>query len=237
MEILNWIGALAHWFGSAVCHQWPTHSYFIAGVELPLCARCTGMYLGGLASMLYHARVNPRATEMPPPWVLTLFVLFFSAWGGDGLNSFLSEVPNAPHLYQPLNILRLTTGMLMGLAMGTLAFVMFNSLVRTGASRERVLARPREFVGLLGIAAVLILIVNSVWEPLLYPLILLLLLSILVLHMTLVGAFLYSLVGRERSEHPPVARILAPGLGIALVYLSAIAFGRVLLGLWLGVPI
>ncbi len=85
---MDWIISLAHWFGSAVCHQWPAHSYFIAGVELPLCARCTGMYLGALLTILYHTWRHPRAIGMPRPWVLVAMVLFFVMWGGDGVNSF-----------------------------------------------------------------------------------------------------------------------------------------------------
>ncbi|MCD6475499.1 MAG: DUF2085 domain-containing protein, partial [Anaerolineaceae bacterium] len=32
----------------AVCHQAPSHSFFIGNRQMPLCARCTGMYLGVL---------------------------------------------------------------------------------------------------------------------------------------------------------------------------------------------
>ena len=32
--------------GSLLCHQRPERSFFIGGRQLPVCARCTGLYLG-----------------------------------------------------------------------------------------------------------------------------------------------------------------------------------------------
>ena len=38
--------------GYAVCHQIPIRSYFFGTYKLPLCARCSGQYLGALGGML-----------------------------------------------------------------------------------------------------------------------------------------------------------------------------------------
>ena len=32
--------------GHFICHQRPERSFFIGGQQLPVCARCTGLYLG-----------------------------------------------------------------------------------------------------------------------------------------------------------------------------------------------
>jgi hypothetical protein len=32
--------------GSAICHQRPERSFAFAGVQMPVCARCTGIYIG-----------------------------------------------------------------------------------------------------------------------------------------------------------------------------------------------
>jgi uncharacterized membrane protein len=37
--------------GSVICHQLPERSFFLAGSPLPVCARCTGLYLGGLCGI------------------------------------------------------------------------------------------------------------------------------------------------------------------------------------------
>jgi uncharacterized membrane protein len=38
--------------GSVVCHQLPDRSFFVGGTQLPVCARCTGLYLSGVAGVL-----------------------------------------------------------------------------------------------------------------------------------------------------------------------------------------
>lgn len=35
--------------GSVICHQLPDRSFFVDGQQLPVCARCTGLYLGAAA--------------------------------------------------------------------------------------------------------------------------------------------------------------------------------------------
>src|SRR5512136_1841670 len=39
--------------GYAVCHQIPGRSFFLSERQLPLCARCSGMYLGACIGLLY----------------------------------------------------------------------------------------------------------------------------------------------------------------------------------------
>lgn len=38
--------------GALICHQRPERSFFVAGQQLPVCARCTGLYVGGAAMFL-----------------------------------------------------------------------------------------------------------------------------------------------------------------------------------------
>jgi uncharacterized membrane protein len=45
VAILNALGAL-------ICHQLPERSFFLAGSQLPVCARCTGLYLSGVAGFV-----------------------------------------------------------------------------------------------------------------------------------------------------------------------------------------
>jgi uncharacterized membrane protein len=39
-------GAFLYGFGSYICHQLPDRSFHLAGFQLPVCARCTGIYAG-----------------------------------------------------------------------------------------------------------------------------------------------------------------------------------------------
>src|SRR5512143_3341817 len=52
--------------GYALCHQLPDRSFFIHEHQTPLCARCTGMYLGfsiGLIFLIIRRRTH--AARMP----------------------------------------------------------------------------------------------------------------------------------------------------------------------------
>jgi uncharacterized membrane protein len=46
------VSALAYLVGSVVCHQQAARSFHLAGAQLPVCARCTGLYLSGAAALL-----------------------------------------------------------------------------------------------------------------------------------------------------------------------------------------
>jgi hypothetical protein len=42
--------------GSIVCHQVAGRSFYLWGVQMPVCARCTGIYVGGaLAAIVWYA--------------------------------------------------------------------------------------------------------------------------------------------------------------------------------------
>ena len=42
--------------GSLVCHQRPERSFHLAGVQLPVCARCFGLYLSGAVGLAIASR-------------------------------------------------------------------------------------------------------------------------------------------------------------------------------------
>jgi uncharacterized membrane protein len=41
------LAGLTYLIGSVLCHQRPERSFHLAGAQLPVCARCTGLYVGG----------------------------------------------------------------------------------------------------------------------------------------------------------------------------------------------
>src|SRR5262245_40935798 len=47
--------------GFGVCHQLLSHSLIIGGHPLPVCARCTGIYLGALVTWVFLQVLHPRA--------------------------------------------------------------------------------------------------------------------------------------------------------------------------------
>ncbi len=61
--------------GSVICHQLPERSFFLDGRQLPVCARCTGLYLSGAAGLAgwWAAKLlrGWRPQPLPPasaPW-------------------------------------------------------------------------------------------------------------------------------------------------------------------------
>jgi len=61
--------------GSVICHQLPDRSFFVDGRQLPVCARCTGLYLSGAAGLAGWWAVKLlrgwRPQPVPPasaPW-------------------------------------------------------------------------------------------------------------------------------------------------------------------------
>lgn len=174
------LGALAAWrpaaprgaaglVGYAVCHQIPARSFTLAGRPLPLCARCTGTYLGVMLGFgMLAARRRARCSRLPPLPILIVLGLFFVAWGADGLNSYLTLFPGLPHLYEPRNALRLTTGMLNGLMLSNLVYPVFGATVWAEPRPQRSIENWRELGVLLALAGGLIGLVWWGWSPALY---------------------------------------------------------------------
>ena len=61
--------------GGVICHQLPERSFFLEGRQLPVCARCTGLYVGGAAGLLAWWGIKLlrgwRPQPVPPasaPW-------------------------------------------------------------------------------------------------------------------------------------------------------------------------
>lgn len=50
--------AVVYAAGAMVCHQRPERSFHYHGSQLPVCARCLGLYVGGLAGVLLWAGVS-----------------------------------------------------------------------------------------------------------------------------------------------------------------------------------
>jgi len=111
--------------GYAVCHQLESHSLDFQGRFLPLCARCTGMYLGTLVSLTLLQK-RKKAAGVPTSSLIAILILFLVIFIVDGVNSSLGFVSDFPQLYPPSNWLRLITGFLMGMVIADLLIVLWH---------------------------------------------------------------------------------------------------------------
>lgn len=244
--IVAWVvivpgGVLGHadLIGYAVCHRIPERSFFIGGVQLPLCARCSGTYLGALTGFgMMFLLGRRRAASLPPVSVLVTLGLFVVAFVIDGLNSYLTLFPGAPHLYEPHNWLRLTTGTLEGIALAAIVLPMFNQTMWADATSERSLRDLRE-LGLVVLASVAVIgLVVAEPPALLYPLAILSSGSV-VWMLTLISSVLVTIIVRRENTAftwRDAAPMMIVGLALTLIELSLIDLGRAWLTQALGLP-
>jgi uncharacterized membrane protein len=156
--------------GYALCHQLPQRSFFIHEHQTPLCARCTGMYLGftiGLIFLIIRRRTH--AARMPTTAIIAVLIGFMTIMGIDGINSTISIIPGAPQLYHTTNLHRIVTGTLFGIAMCLLFFPVFSTAIWRQPSGERSLKNWRELIGLMLVAFALDAVVLTQADWLFYP--------------------------------------------------------------------
>lgn len=213
-------------FLSGICHQFPEHSLFIAGTQLPLCARCTGMYLGalvGLGSCWWRGRL--KASWLPPLGILAVLTALFGFWAVDGVNSYLHYVTGRILLYSPRNALRLAVGLGNGLVLSAFTYPLFNFTLWKEPDRQRVIVNLRELVGtvllLSAVGGVLLANVTSS----LYPTVLLSSAGVVVM-LTLVNSMIVLLLLRKENgvvNWHQAWPYLALGLACALAEVGGIA--------------
>lgn len=218
--------------GYAVCHQIDSHSFRIGGHYLPLCARCTGTFLGAMVGLLgqWALRGPRRAGEFPPTPILAMLAGFMLVWMGDGLNSYLALI-GGPHLYPPSNGMRLVTGTLNGLTMSALVFPVFNISFWRFPTDEPAIRSFPELMLLLLLEAAPIAVVLSGKAFLLYPLALLSALGVVGLLTSVNTVIALILLRREntvanwREALPPIC--LGMALSIAQIGLIGLIRFRI----------
>lgn len=161
----------ADWMGAALCHRITERSFTIYGRQFPLCARCTGMYLGAfLVFLTLLLAGRARWSELPRLPILLTLIAFIGIMGLDGVNSYTHFFPGFPHVYAPRNWLRLLTGMGAGLAMGLLLFPVLGQTVWAETWQRPVIDNFRELVGMMFVAGTAVLLVLGNHPTILYVL-------------------------------------------------------------------
>jgi len=225
--------------GYAICHQLPEHSIFVGGEQLPLCARCSGTFLGALAGFtLMSAWGRRRAANLPPLPILVALIGFIGLWGFDGVNSYLTFFPNLPHLYQPQNWLRLTTGTLNGFALSSIIFPVLNFTLWQTSSAQPVIRNLKELGIMLAVGAGIVVAVWLELPPLLYPLAILSTLGVVLMLGAVNTVLLLAVIRQERAAGTwrQAAFPLAIGLAAAFLEIGAIDAVRMALTRALGLP-
>lgn len=167
--------------GYAVCHRIDVRSFHVGVRALPLCARCTGMYLGALLGLIFLGFSAPRRAGLPEKRFWPILAVFFLAFAIDGSNSYLyllkqlgnSPFSQIPNLYVPNNTLRLFTGTGMGLVIAIVLAPAFNQTFWKEWDPRPILDSWKPLLALMGLALVLDLTILADIPPVLYVLALL----------------------------------------------------------------
>ena len=125
------LGAFIYGIGSLICHQRTERSFHLAGAQLPVCARCFGIYAGAALGLIFGSRRvdRPRVSKTPAvalaiaalPTIVTLIV----EWAGLG---------------NPGNVIRATAGAILGAAV---AVVVVTLHYDECAPRRPIVSSPR----------------------------------------------------------------------------------------------
>jgi uncharacterized membrane protein len=224
--------------GFGVCHQLLSHSFILGGHPLPVCARCTGIYLGAGLTWALLAILRPRATGLPAPVLLPVLLLMFLTMAADGVNSTVQSLPGGQGLWETTNFLRIVTGALAGMSIAFLLYPLFNSAFwrQPEAAPEPVLERPFELFGYAAAVAVPVgLALSADGDPSLgwayWPLALLSVGGLLVL-LTLSNTLLVTIFTRREGHIATRWAALTPlalALGLAVAELLLLAELRGLL--------
>jgi uncharacterized membrane protein len=142
-----------------VCSQ--DHNLFLAGLQLPICARCTGIYMTVVTTLgMLLLLGRGRAGGLPPWHISAVLVGLVIVMGIDGVNSLFNEV-GASVAYEPRNDVRSLTGMGMGMGMAVLLLLIFNLSLRADADDAQPILKNWWEVG--GIALLNLLILAAVF--------------------------------------------------------------------------
>jgi uncharacterized membrane protein len=234
--------------GYAVCHQISVRSFHIGNIQLPLCARCTGMYLGAMTGLIFQTIRGGRRGHIPPWSVLIPLIIFVVAFGIDGGNSYLYLVKEVnpgflakiPNLYIPNNTLRLLTGSGMGLGIAAVLLPAFNQTVWSNEDERAALPTLKSFGLLVLIQLVLDLLVVTQSPIVLYPVAVISVLGVLVL-LTMVYGMVWIMIMGEENKFTRLSQLWLPllaGFTIAMIQTAAVDVVRFwFTGTWSGFPL
>ncbi len=128
-----------HWLGFGLCHQLPARSFFGGGVQVPVCARDTGIYVGFVLSLLVLAALDRgrHRSDLPRIGVLVIGGAMVAVMAWDGVTSYAG-------LRGTTNDIRLATGLLAGWALPLVVAPLVNSQLWVRSDPGRVIDGWRE---------------------------------------------------------------------------------------------
>ncbi len=112
------LAAASYLAGSLVCHQRAERSFHLAGAQLPVCGRCTGLYVSGALGLLFAHGAARRARRrvQPTPGGISWRVLLVAG----AIPLVASVLLEALGLWQASNTWRAVSALPAGWVVGTM---------------------------------------------------------------------------------------------------------------------
>jgi uncharacterized membrane protein len=214
--------------GYAVCHRIDTRSFHIGVRQLPLCARCTGQYIGAIIGLIFIWIVGRDRTGTPPRRVIVGMIVLFIFYAIDGVNSyfylppFLKMFPNMPHLYEPSNTLRLISGTGVGLVIGMILYPAVLGSIHVDPNPKPAINNLKKFLVLLGIGILVDVLILTGSKYVLLPAALVSAGGVLLL-LTLVYTLLWMRIFLKENQFTKIsqtARYIIAGFMIAMIQIA-----------------
>lgn len=205
-----------------ICAQ--SHNLHAGGVQFPLCARDSGIYLGLMVTLGVIAfRGRWRAGRLPPlPISLTLLGLIV-IMAIDGLNSIVAEL-GWDATYPPRNDLRLITGLGFGVAMAVGLLLVANQTLFAPDLIDTTQAPIGSWADMGWVVGSLVLVVLAIASDqiLAWPLVLISVVGVTGVMTFAIGLPVSAFAGLSgRVRHP--RQLLLPGIAGFLVTLLLLA--------------
>ena len=136
--------------GFSVCHQLPSRSLYIGNIILPVCSRCSGIYIGFFtAAIVLFIMFRKKENDLPPLYILVIFAFFFLSTIIDGIASNFG-------IYNTNNNLRFLTGFLCGASIMGIIYPIFTFQYYKKSKNEKIFKKPLKLIIYFLILAVFI---------------------------------------------------------------------------------
>jgi uncharacterized membrane protein len=222
--------------GYSLCHQIAERSFFFYTLQMPLCSRCTGMYIGAMVGFAFLLPAK-RRSRLPSRKIMILLGVALIFFAIDGINSYLGFLPNSPQLYVSQNWLRLISGTMLGLAIPLLLVPIFNQTIWAQTLDEPDVSTFRHFFWMLGIALLLDLVILVDIQWLRFAFAILTILTVVML-LTMVYTVLWIIIFKRECRFECLRQLwfwLTAGFGTTLLQIAVMDIIRLAVtGTWSG---
>ena len=130
------IPQILYQIASAICHQLPERSFFVYNQQLPLCARCAGIYLGMFIAFSFYFFFkiikNKKPIKPPALWINILSIFFIFLMAAQAISMLFITIPFE-------NEVRFITGILFGFSLPWYLLLTINYSKRFTYHNEEIL--------------------------------------------------------------------------------------------------